>query len=255
MMPSLVPLPTFLIIGAQKSGTRWLRSSLGEHPSIYSAPTELEFFNHNFEQGFSWYLERFAGWDGEPVLGEATPGYMFFRERPDVQAARIEGLIPDVRLIAILRNPMDRARSAFIHHLRRGLIPEDADPVEWLENTPPRQDRLGIITGGWYAACLEPYLERFGPSLRIFIYDDVERDPSGVFKAACQHVGAPVDFVPEDIERRTNSGEAVLTETNPDAPILAARDDLRSALYGHYEEDIAKLEEITGLDFNIWRRA
>lgn len=73
-----LPLPTFLIIGAQKSATRWLRLNLGLHPDIFTAGREIEFFNSakQFDQGTSWYRQQFEGWDGERFVGEATPGYM-----------------------------------------------------------------------------------------------------------------------------------------------------------------------------------
>src|SRR5207249_6307749 len=115
-----LPLPTFLIIGAQKGATRWLRFNLGLHPDVYAAPTELSFFNNRtrfVDLGVSWYRKEFEGWTGEPVVGEATPGYMFWRHQPRVCCERIREVVPAVRLIAILRNPIDRAQSAMIHHI------------------------------------------------------------------------------------------------------------------------------------------
>ena len=76
-----LPLPTFLIIGAQKSATRWLRLNLGLHPDIFSARRELEFFNNGDRverAGLVSYRAQFEGWSGEPFVGEATPGYMFW---------------------------------------------------------------------------------------------------------------------------------------------------------------------------------
>ena len=86
MEPLAPPLPTFLIIGAQKSATRWLRLNLGLHPAVFTASREIEFFNNRDryeDQGASWYREQFEGWDGEAIVGEATPGYMFWRHHPD----------------------------------------------------------------------------------------------------------------------------------------------------------------------------
>src|SRR5262245_12635623 len=109
------PLPTFLIIGAQKSATRWLRTNLGLHPDVYAVDEELWFFNdinHRFtKRGLPWYRAQYDGWSGEPLLGEATPGYMMLRHDPALVAERIGEVVPDVRLIAVLRNPVDRAQS------------------------------------------------------------------------------------------------------------------------------------------------
>ena len=88
----LPPLPTFLIIGAQKSATRWLRDNLGSHPEIFTAPTEVGFFHlprRYRELGVDWYRSKFDGWAGEPIVGESTPGYMMLWNHPHEVAARI----------------------------------------------------------------------------------------------------------------------------------------------------------------------
>ena len=62
--------------------------------------------------GLDWYRAQFESWAGESILGEATPGYMMWRHHPRRVAERIKEVVPDARLIAILRNPVDRAQSA-----------------------------------------------------------------------------------------------------------------------------------------------
>src|ERR1700722_14569247 len=151
------PLPTFLIIGAQKSATRWLRLNLGLHPAVFAASREIEFFNNRDrfqQQGIAWYREQFEGWNGEGIVGEATPGYMFWRHHPDVVAGRIDETLPGVRLIATLRNPIDRAQSALVHHIEYKTLPPDAVLLEHVRATPPEKDKLGIIVGGLYGASL-----------------------------------------------------------------------------------------------------
>jgi hypothetical protein len=83
-----------------------------------------------------------------------------------------------VRLIAILRNPIDRAHSAMIHHIASSGLPKDSDLLALVEQTPPERDRLGLISGGWYAASLEPYREKFGDQLLVVFQDDIDRDPN-----------------------------------------------------------------------------
>lgn len=253
MKPKSTPLPTFVIIGAQKSGTRWLRSSLGKHPDVYVADRELEFFNGHFGDGVQWYIDQFDGWSGESAIGEATPGYMFWRHRPDKVSARIDGLLSPVRLLALLRNPVDRARSAIIHHARRGSLDPDLDVEAWLRSLEPEKDKLGIVSGGWYGASLEPYFERFGDDLLVIPYDDVTADRERVYLRSCAHIGVEEGFVPADLSRVVNSGEADLRESRPESAILRWDDDIRQKLYRHFEDDIALLEKISGLDLSGWR--
>src|SRR5262245_29223633 len=109
------PLPTFVIVGAQKSGTRWLRYNLGLHPEVFTAPVEPNFFiddRADEPEGLAWYRSHFEGWAGEPIVGEAAPAYMMWHHDPDLSAARVQRVLPEARVIAILRNPIDRAQSA-----------------------------------------------------------------------------------------------------------------------------------------------
>lgn len=226
---------------------------MGAHPLIHTASRELEFFNHHYENGLDWYVARFDPGDAE-IIGEATPGYMFWRERPHIQAARIDGLLEGVRLLAILRNPMDRARSAFLHHVRRGRIEPSADPMRWLSETDPSTDPLGIISGGWYAASLSPYSRRFGSRLRVFLHDEVVAEPGRVYTDACAHVGAPGTFLPPDLDKRSNSGEIGYTEADPRPRVLdVSAETFRQATYHHFRDDIARLEELIDRDLAGWR--
>ena len=120
-------LPEFLIIGAQKCGTTSLYSNLCEHPKIGPAfEKEVRYFNNHYEKGLNWYKAHFplvvtkkmVGWkDGiDLVSGEGEPSYL---PNP-VVPQRVFDLIPNVKLIVMLRNPVDRAYSHFQHRSRRG---------------------------------------------------------------------------------------------------------------------------------------
>lgn len=249
---SLPPLPTFLIIGAQKSATRWLRLNLGLHPAVFTAPRELEFFNNGpryQELGTEWYREQFAGWDGEAIVGEATPGYMFWRHRPVVVSERIDETLPGVKLLATLRNPIDRAQSAMIHHIEGGTLPGDTVLVELVRATDPERDRLGIISGGWYAQSLEPYRERFGDRLLVSLHDDVDDDPRSVYDNALRHIGATPDFVPPEFERVRFSHQR-RASTEPGRRPLTL--DERRELWAYFADDVSQLEQMLGRDLSVW---
>jgi hypothetical protein len=249
-----LPLPTFLIIGAQKSATRWLRFNLGLHPEIYTAPREVEFFNSAVQfrgPGPAWYRQQFEGWDGEPFVGEATPGYMFWRHQPAVMAERIQQTVPDAQLIAILRNPIDRTQSALIHHIEGGSLPPDTDLLEFVNASPPERERLGIIAGSWYAASLEPFQARFGERLLVLLHDDADDDPRGVYDRAVRHVGAEPNFVPPELERvRFSYQQQPSGETHAGRKLtLAGRRELFETFFA---DDVRKLEEMIGRDLSCW---
>jgi hypothetical protein len=123
-------LPDFIIIGAQRCGTTSLYNYLTQHPLILSAlRKEVHYFDNNFHKGVSWYQAFFPlislrnGYakilsiDNSHLTGEATPYYLFHPLTPK----RIAGLLPQVKLIVILRNPVDRAYSHFLHATRMGF--------------------------------------------------------------------------------------------------------------------------------------
>jgi len=244
------PLPDFLIIGAQKSATRWLRSNLGQHPDVYAAPSEIEFFNNDerFDDlGASWYRAQFGGWSGEHIVGEATPGYMMWRHDPAVMARRVLATVPDVRLIAILRNPIDRAFSAMVHHQKRERLPAGADLVSLVRSVPPEDDNLGLIAGGWYAKSLQPYVDLFGEQVLVLLHDDLDRDPRGLYTKAASHVGASPGFVPPQLERvRFSNQQPAQRRSDPLTP------DERTALWEYFRDDVAELEVMLDRSLAQW---
>lgn len=245
------PVPTFLIIGAQKSATRWLRHNLGRHPEIYTSPYEIAFFNSpkRFANlGVDWYRAQFDGWSGETIIGEATPGYMMWRHEPKVVAERIRRTIPDVRLIAILRNPVDRANSAMVHHIKHERLHPRSTLLNLMQTKPPEDDKLGLVTGGWYAANLKPYQSLFGDQLRVILHDDIRDDSVEAYELAVRHVGATTDFVPSELEE--------LVYSNQEGESAASKRDIpssdRAALYEYFREDLKELEQMIGRDLSIW---
>ena len=109
-------LPNFIIVGATKSGTSSLLRYLGKHPDILTGGQqrgrkEAGFFNNNYEKGIEWYEQFFEDWNGEKAIGEKSVGYMIHKESPE----RIKKLIPDIKIIFVLRNPVDRTYPYYWH--------------------------------------------------------------------------------------------------------------------------------------------
>jgi hypothetical protein len=248
----LPPLPTFLVIGAQKSATRWLRQNLGKHPEIHASPYEIGFFNSpkRFDDlGVEWYRSQFlVGWNGEQVVGESTPGYMMWRHEPVVVAERVKMTVPNVRLFAILRNPVDRANSAMVHHIKYERLHPRSSLVDLAEGKAPADDRLGLVAGGWYAASLKPFKNLFGEQLLVLLHDDIRDDPAGVYETALRHIGVASDFAPPDLEELVFSnqqGESALWKRDVSR-------DARAAIYRHFRDDLSELEQVIGRDLSIW---
>lgn len=104
--------PDFLIIGAQKSGTSALRDFLKQHPRIDGPEKEIHFFTSHFEKGEDWYHQQFSGLKEPQLIFEKTPFYLFHPEVPE----RIFSYNPKLKMIVILRNPVERAFSAWKHY-------------------------------------------------------------------------------------------------------------------------------------------
>jgi len=110
--------PDFIVIGAQKGGTSSLFFYLNQHPNIsLSIKKEIHFFNLNFHKGIHWYRSYFPFKKNAQTTGEATPAYLFHPDVPE----RIHKVLPKTKFIVLLRNPIDRAYSAFKMNVRLGL--------------------------------------------------------------------------------------------------------------------------------------
>jgi hypothetical protein len=173
-------LPHFLVIGAQKSGTTSLYRSLARHPEVVRARhKELHFFDREHARGRRWYERQLAspfrvfvrGLAGRrTICGEATPAYL---PLPDVPA-RVRALLPDVRLVALLRDPTRRAISHYHHRVRnhgesRPITQViDAELLRAARSGESSLSPLGYLARGHYALQLERWLKHY-PRAQILV--------------------------------------------------------------------------------------
>jgi hypothetical protein len=206
-------LPNFLILGAQKCGTTSLFSELAEHPSVLPALTkEVHYFDRCPERTVDWYrahfprrarvdeMSRDLGRLG--ITGEASPFYLF---DPGC-APRIHALLPDAKLIVLLRNPVDRAYSHYQHARRRGW--ETLDFESALDAEPDRlaaeaavstagrcyrgsaHRRFSYAARGRYADQIARYLDHYPrSSLLVLESEDYAREPARVYAEAIEFLG------------------------------------------------------------------
>ena len=200
-------LPTFLVIGAQKSGTTSLVHYLGAHPDVFALPDEVHFFDRNFERGIDWYRERFGAATRERHVGESTPEYMYARDVP----RRIAETLADVRLLAILRNPVDRAYSAYWHNRTRGHeeLPFeealDAEGSRLASADEPVAMRFGYLDRGRYAAQLRRVREALPETpLNVTLFERLRDDRVETVRSLYRFLGVDEAVAPPEITEVKN---------------------------------------------------
>jgi|APTNR8051073442_1049403.scaffolds.fasta_scaffold14599_2 hypothetical protein len=199
-------LPNFVVIGAQKSASTFLRACLNDHPDIYVPYEEIPFFESpDYDETSIAALE--ALFEGKPqrFLGIKRPSYLARRE----VAARLQRHVPEARLLAVLRNPVDRAVSAYFHYINGGVIP----PLDIetglrliLDDSSFRsqyQRSSEIIDFGLYENHLRNY-EFFLDQNRLLIllHDDISKDALSSVQQTYKFIGASDTFVPASLHSR-----------------------------------------------------
>jgi hypothetical protein len=249
------PLPDFLVLGAQKAGTTALYEYLRRHPQI-SGPSwkEVSFFDRHWARGESWYRGNFpnvARTRGKHV-GEASPSYVFHPLAP----RRVQEVVPEARLIVLVRNPVDRALSQYNHEVALGREPlpfEEALDVEE-ERLRGEQERMAADpryfsrewwshtykARGRYAEQLERWLAVFPrEQLLVLPSDDLGSEPARAHAQVLEFLGASpqrLDSYPRVYEREY---EPMKAET-------------RERLAAEFEEPNRRLYELLGRDLG-WR--
>ncbi len=207
-------LPDFVMIGGMKCGTTSLFQYLQQHPGVSKAfIEEVHYFDLNYGKGINWYRAHFpmrTGGDEGTLVGDDSPYYIFHPLVPQ----RVAGDLPEVKLIALLRNPMDRAYSHYYHELRRGreTLPFEealAREEERLEGEVARMEadpdyvsfahqRHSYVARGRYAEQLARWYELF-PRDRLLVLQSEEmfRDPRSVYERVLDHLGLPAVDPPE----------------------------------------------------------
>jgi len=302
-----VTLPDFIVIGAPKAGSTALHAALANHPQLHLSPVkEPKYFlcdggppprqtgpgDAHSRQEWIWrrshYEALFAGAPEGTLVGESTPLYL-----QDLEAhRRIARLVPDARLIAVIRDPVDRAYSNWAHLWSDGLEPE-ADFLAACAAEDDRQRR------GWapfwrykgqgrYGEQLEHLFSVFPrEQVHVLRYRDLVDQPQATLDGICDFLGVEPGVVgtvaPENVstfvaDTRVNGALRLAIRTGARAgawfpprawrqaslPLLwslkrthANRPELteaqRASLVAEFEEDIDRLEALTGQTFTAWR--
>lgn len=216
--------PAFLGIGAQRAATTWVHDRLQAHPDVFlPRKKEIHFFDECYERGAEWYGSHFAGARADQVIGEITPSYLHEEE----VAERVARDLPEVRLFAILREPVSRARSSF--ELFRGQFGASSFGQACMPDSH-------LVRRGLYAERLERYFSLFGRErVLVLLYDDIRSRPGWSLDEICRHIGV------EPMSPERASGGGTNSVVFPRAQRL-----LRRAGLGRVVE-LAKREPLGGL--------
>lgn len=299
-------MPNFLLIGAAKAGTTSLYYYLKQHPEIY-VPSgyhkEPEFFALEGEpleypgpkgtykmkssiNDLESYCTLFEKVTTEKAIGEASTLYIYSEQAPE----RIQHYIPEAKLIAILRDPVERAFSHYLFWASQGFEPDtDFDFNKAIQAEEKRIDQgwshnWHYIKRGFYYTQLKRYFDRFDTSqIKIYLYEDLIQAKLAVAQDIFDFLGVDKTFTPDftKIHNKTEvpKNRTVNTLLNRPNPIKAVlkpllptgirkriadnlkqrnqgkpklSDKTRKQLISIYREDILKLQELIGRDLSNW---
>lgn len=209
-------LPDFVIIGAQKAGTTSLYAALVSHPDVRPAfRKEVHFFDTEHFSDLGWYRRHFPIDRGDWITGESSPYYLFHPAVPK----RVASILPDVALIAILRDPVARAISQFHHAQNWGfedrpievaLDPETSDelaPIDdetWYDRPDSPSRERAYLARGRYAEQLDRWFSAFERD-RLLVLESTELDEGTAIPAAQQFLGLREHTVPSVPKRNVGS--------------------------------------------------
>jgi hypothetical protein len=278
-------LPNLIIIGGLKCGTTSIHHYLGLHPEVQmSKPKELNFFvsELNLDLGLDWYRSRFDG--RFAVRGESSPHYTNLPRFQGV-AERIQTHCPDAKLLYMIRDPIKRILSHWVH--AKGAGYESGE----LEDVLSRPD-TGYVQRSMYWMQLQPYLERFDRErIELISSEELQADRQGTMRKAFRFVGVDEDFTHEQFDREWEKSSAksgdkyqvmerliklpglrsfdrnfdrlpesmrwvvekiVHDPDKPSAPKPKLSDEMFEQMRGWFREDVASLQEFAGRRFDGW---
>lgn len=182
-------LPDFVIIGAMKSGTTTLFEYLQRHPQIFMcSPKEPAFFSRDdiYERGLDWYRGLFAGARSDQLCGEASTCYTRSASHPRA-AERLIKTLPGARLVYLLRHPVERSYSHYVHAMSRRLVRTGQGPIpldEALQTMP------SIVQSSRYIDEIERYLGLIPrEQLCVLTLDELRADPVATLATVQAHLG------------------------------------------------------------------
>ena len=294
-------LPNTFIVGAPRSGTTSLHRYLGQHPDVFMSPLKepryfaykdqnVDFrgpadpvtFNRSTVTCWHDYVQLFEDADDQAIVGETSPIYLYSRHA----AANIRDTVPDARIIAILRSPVDRAYSDFLNMVRLAREPlldfEAALEAEASRRQSNWSPFYYYVAKGRYFEQLMRYFDAFSTSqIKVVLFQDLVEDGEALMNDLSAFLG--IEAYAFDAEERHNKSSfprskvvhkvvsmpSVKTAKGPfQGPIWKALDwiregnlndqtpclrpETRRALRESFREDVEKLQDLIGVSLTAW---
>ncbi len=286
----------FIGIGAQKSGTTWIYDCLCQHPQICgSRKKEVHFFSttysvhdkkdgrENYAKGMEWYQGFFNHCPEDYVKGEFSVFYLY----DEGASALIKKHFPGVKIIACLRNPIDRAFSQYLNIARDFNMKDNSD---YLSFEKAVKKDLEIVERGLYYKQLKRYFDLFPKeNILVLIYEDIQKNPIAFIQKIYKFLEVDDKFIPEAANKRVfttrknwlmkyrikfqnghRTGEWLIKNSKrlkiyyiikkiihflmPEpSNIIKIKPETRKYLQNFYREDIENLEKLLGRDLNHWK--
>lgn len=196
----------FAVIGGQKSGSTYIQSVLAAHPQIYMPEGEVSYFEDpDFqEEGMQKLSDLFANINRDLVWGIKRPNLLGSSQ----YASRIAAHLGDIKLIVILRDPVERAVSAYYHYMKDGFLPPidiSKGMYKIIQNEMVGYERKAeLIEYGLYYKHLKHYLKYFAKDqVLILLYDELKKNKIEVIKHLYRFIGVDENFNPDKVVDKT----------------------------------------------------
>jgi len=280
--------PNFIGIGGQKCATTWMSECLRRHPQIFmSSPKELHFFSNNWEKGVNWYFNYFKNAGKYRVRGEFSTSYLYDSMAPE----RIKKILGNIKLIAIIRNPVQRFISLYKHYLReKKYFTKNFKKLTIKNFNKAIELHPDLLTKGKYYIHLTRYQNIFGKeNIKIILKEEIDKNPRKIIRETYKFLNVDPNFLPDIINRKVSPGiipkikfletirknmYMIAKKTDPKIIDLIRRTGLAelyrklnngsnslkiekpviTKLNNYYKDEIKNIERLLNRDLTIWKK-
>lgn len=240
--PNAFHLPSFICIGAQKAGTTWLYVNLKRHPQFRFKSKEVHYFdiNRNYSKPLEYYSEHFKYRSRKVITGDITPSYGVLDED---RIELMHKMMPDAKLIMLMRNPVDRAWSmATMHFAKNRGMNMDEIPINTLIDFY-KKDK--VMERGNYMDIIERFTKYWSrEQLFLGFYEQIKEDPEGLLQDVLNFLGA------RKVDLNSLAAKEVI---NKRTPSYEMPDEIRERLREYYRLHIDRMVEEFGEKAECWK--